>query len=731
MPDAANPTVPPSRHAVSHSGVARVRRYRQGWLLVPALVASAVAQTGGAVAYEVLKPPPPPEPWRLTVSIGGEGHGGVLAQVVGDVKPLGHCTPATSPCKFDIPRDRYVQLTAVRGEKMTFEGWRGCEGYAEDVLACEIMAYRPRSVRAVFGKVPDEVEVAWIESAIKPPEQPAPPEPLAVKKKKDKIEAEKLEEEVKVALVKPVEPPPPQIKPPEPPQPAAAEPPPPPPELPQNMRAVEVDDDKNVVEEAPDDATHISDKNRDVAEETRATETNLEKESKGEATASAESDDTTSPEIGGPEERIAHLEEARSEFEEVKRESDHSGEDERARGQIVGEAGNDGQNGTGAQQPGLLAMRGIGGRGALLDGRAGDGRREGRKGAPGLKTDLDFEAYERIIGQDKAEEERRLARARMTARKGRWERKLEAVKSSLENFAPDIRPGNQTALKTRAHPFAVYLAGMHRRIHERWGFGFLEDLDGKSSSHPLNDMELVTVLELAVNPDGSIFKTTVVRTSGRTDFDVAAIDAVLSSAPYNKTPTAIRSVDQRVYLRWAFHRGPRQCGTFNAEPYILTSIPGGVVPIEGAEPPTTAEALGGSGVVTPGGTGDKALDDAPKALSNDRKASFAANMWVSGLTSTSVKRLMKVSAVPFSAGGQVAATTTGDLQSLYEGLLAEIGPLKSYELVNAATFTRKTGIPASVPADHLILMVITTKEKLGVVMSPSASGEYRATQLLR
>lgn len=676
-----------------------------------------MAETGGAVAYQALRPIPPPPPWTLTIAVAGDGQGEVVATVVGEAIPVGRCAPATSPCRFDVPRDRYVSLSAVRGDKMTFEGWQGCEAYAEDVLACELMAHASRKVAAVFGKVPESVEVAWIDSAIKDPTVKLPALPRT---RKAKIDAEKLEEEtVQVALIKPVPPPPLIVVPPPPPEPTL---PPQPPQPQEHLRMVEVDDDQHEVEKAPDDATHLSDKNRDVAVETRATETNLDRESKGKEVASAKSDDTTSPEIGGPDDKIAHLESADSELEELDRKSDHSGEDDRAKGQIVGEEGKAGEDGTGDKQPGLLAMRGIGGRGALLGERVGDGKRAGTKGAPGLKTTLDFDAYERIIGKDKAEEERVLARARMTAKKGRYERKLDAVKSALENFAPDIRPGNQTALKTRRDPFAVYVAGMHRRIHERWGFGFLVDLDSKPSSNPLNDMDLVTELELAINPDGTLYKTTVVRTSGRTEFDVAAIDAVLTSAPYNKTPTDIRSVDQRVYLRWGFYRGPRQCGTFNVDMYILTSIPGGIVPLDQGQASASAAVT----TVTPG-----AAIEAPKPVSTDRKASYAANMWVAGLTSTSVQRLMRVSAVPFIAAGATAATTTGDLQSLYEGLLGEIGAVRSWELTNPADFTRKTGVPAAVGADRLVILVVTDKEKLGVVLSPSPSGEYRATQLLR
>ena len=90
----------------------------------------------------------------------------------------------------------------------------------------------------------------------------------------------------------------------------------------------------------------------------------------------------------------------------------------------------------------------------------------GRRGTPGLNTPLSFQDYERIMGKERIDEERQVAARKMSSKKGRWERKLDAIKSSLENFVPDVRPGNQTALKTRAHPYALYIARMHRRIHE-------------------------------------------------------------------------------------------------------------------------------------------------------------------------------------------------------------------------------------------------------------------------
>ena len=163
-------------------------------------------------------------------------------------------------------------------------------------------------------------------------------------------------------------------------------------------------------------------------------------------------------------------------------------------------------------------------------------------------------------------EEARLAQKKKSHKKGKWEKKLAKVQTTLETFTGEVKPGNQTALGTRAHPFAIYIARMHRRIHELWGFGFLEDLDNKSADYPLNDPNLWVNLELSVNPDGTLHKVTIAKTSGKTEFDVAAVDTVISSAPFEATPEAIRSVDGRIYLRWGFYRNWRQCGTFNVEP---------------------------------------------------------------------------------------------------------------------------------------------------------------------
>jgi TonB family protein len=703
------------------------------------LVASAAVQAGGVATFQATRPPERP---FLILKLAGDGEGQVLVAEDGKSAPLVRCTQAH--CRVQVDPGTRLRLVAIPGEDATFEGWHErpqrtpavlrrwvgdplgecvtdglssaelvARSLGGDALSCAVVVGDTVRLEAAFGTIPEEQEVAILEVPAAPGVETPPAEPAP-------IDAEKLEEKaLEVAMVPP--PPKPAVVPPPPPEEKVEErtekkPPEP---MPPNMRMVEVPDE-NEVEKPPDEATHLSDKNRDVAEETAATETNLEKEKKGESAPSIESPDTTSPEIGGPEDKIAQLETSEALTRRAE-ETDHSGKSDEAKGVIVGEGGDNGDDV--GQQPDALAMRGIAGRGGLREHTKG---KSGKKGRPGVRTQLAFEDYERIVGKEKADKERQVAARRMSAKKGRWEKKFQAIKSALENFTPDVRPGNQTALKTRANPFAVYVARMHRRIHELWGFGFLADLDSKPSNHELNDFELVVTIEMVINPDGSVHKSMIAKTSGNLMFDVAALDTVESAAPYEETPEAIRSVDERVYLRWAFYRNWRQCGTFNVEPYILTEIPGGAEPL-------AAEHTVAKKPAAPA-TPPSSIEDVkaqPKTSVKDDKALYAANLWVSGFATADIDKLVRFSVTPFVAGGQVAAQTSADLKDMYQGLIVESGALKDWALLTADEYAKRAGAPVELPEGGLLLVVRTAKESFAVVMTRTTSGEYRATQIAR
>jgi TonB family protein len=117
---------------------------------------------------------------------------------------------------------------------------------------------------------------------------------------------------------------------------------------------------------------------------------------------------------------------------------------------------------------------------------------------------------------------------------------------------------------------------MHNRIHPIFADSFLDSLDGLPANHPMNDQHLVTRLEIVLARDGRLKKMGIVRTSGITAFDIAALDAVDRAQPFGPAPTAIVSPDGNVYLHWEFHRDEvYACSTMGARPFILnTPAPG-------------------------------------------------------------------------------------------------------------------------------------------------------------
>lgn len=164
--------------------------------------------------------------------------------------------------------------------------------------------------------------------------------------------------------------------------------------------------------------------------------------------------------------------------------------------------------------------------------------------------------------------QRRRARLRGSNRGERWRQ----FRSAIENYVAKVRPGNQTALNAAANPFAQYLAAMHRKLHRHFAHSFLGTLPS-DPNHPLSDRSLVSRLEIILNRDGSIHRVGIVRQSGNLVFDQGAFTAVHNGAPYGNAPPGILSDDGHVYLHWGFYRNQRQCGTFNARPYLVRATP--------------------------------------------------------------------------------------------------------------------------------------------------------------
>jgi len=202
----------------------------------------------------------------------------------------------------------------------------------------------------------------------------------------------------------------------------------------------------------------------------------------------------------------------------------------------------------------------------------------GLGGTPGpgqVNLNLSQKGVVAIVGSDQLRKEREAdGERRKSEHRGSWTASnFERWRNAIENYVSSVKPGNQTALNTAAVPFASYLNTIHNRIHPIFADSFLGSLDNLPNNHPLNDPKLITRLEIVVSPkEGRIVKMGVVKTSGITAFDIAALDSVHRAQPFGPAPGAIVSPDGNVYLHWEFHRDEVfACSTMHARPFLLNT----------------------------------------------------------------------------------------------------------------------------------------------------------------
>ncbi|MBS2016608.1 MAG: TonB C-terminal domain-containing protein [Deltaproteobacteria bacterium] len=212
----------------------------------------------------------------------------------------------------------------------------------------------------------------------------------------------------------------------------------------------------------------------------------------------------------------------------------------------------------------------------------------GGKPGPGqVNLNLSQTGVVAVVGADQLRKEREAdGERRKSEHRGSWTASnFERWRNAIENYVSSVKPGNQTALNTAAVPFASYLNTIHNRIHPLFADSFLGSLDNLPKTHPLNSPRLVTHLEIVVSPkEGRIVKMGIVKTSGITAFDIAALDSVHRAQPFGPAPGAIVSTDGNVYLHWEFHRDEVfACSTMHARPFLLNIPQKG--PDEAPQPP--------------------------------------------------------------------------------------------------------------------------------------------------
>jgi len=321
------------------------------------------------------------------------------------------------------------------------------------------------------------------------------------------------------------------------------------------QKIVDLDMGKEVDE--PKDAKYLAQRNNRAEHETRARQTNLEKEQPGRPSEPADDKD-----------KIAQLEDRKAT------------PGQRARQALAEES----KSTTAPRSTLSMRMPGLeraGARGEPLpddpdgmfskaeDGRRGtEGQRRSSSSTLAEPPHLTKQGYASALGDDAAMAAA-VAKQEKSKHKGKFTERRERVFSALENFISEVTPSNQTELNTRAAPFAQFITRMHRQIHEKWAFGFLTQMDVSFRDSPMNDLKLIAKLEIVLDGEGNVDKIAMVRTSGITGFDLAAISAVYDAAPFPTPPTAILSGNGKVYLHWKFHRNGDACGTPGVNYFIL------------------------------------------------------------------------------------------------------------------------------------------------------------------
>jgi TonB family protein len=146
-----------------------------------------------------------------------------------------------------------------------------------------------------------------------------------------------------------------------------------------------------------------------------------------------------------------------------------------------------------------------------------------------------------------------------------------------ERAAPQETP-SATDVVRRMDPSepatTAFLAAIHRRLHQFWGFGFLEDVEtrAKNGDTQYQDMNLRVQLEFTLDRTGTLGGIYLRDSSGMLAFDVAAILVVLDADTFPVPPEQLRSPDGLTRVAWTFHRDQRQCSVKGASTYHVLNL---------------------------------------------------------------------------------------------------------------------------------------------------------------
>jgi len=148
---------------------------------------------------------------------------------------------------------------------------------------------------------------------------------------------------------------------------------------------------------------------------------------------------------------------------------------------------------------------------------------------------------------------KRLSLADLTRRPAAPSKPSSTSPSMTDDYLPDVKSGTETALNTREFKYYSYFERIKDRLRMFWEPELKERVQRLyHRGVNLPDSDVITKLAITLNKNGEISKISIIKNSGFSDLDEAAIKAFERASPFPNPPTGMIEKDGAVHLTWSF-----------------------------------------------------------------------------------------------------------------------------------------------------------------------------------
>lgn len=131
-------------------------------------------------------------------------------------------------------------------------------------------------------------------------------------------------------------------------------------------------------------------------------------------------------------------------------------------------------------------------------------------------------------------------------------RQVVVGSSTVGEFIPGIKEGAFTALNTDRYAFYTFFARINEQVRSRWIRNlraFTESLTEKELSK-FAGRDWITEVDIQLDREGDVVRALIMRSSGSSDLDQAAILAFQDAAPFANPPRELVEEDGLIHLRY-------------------------------------------------------------------------------------------------------------------------------------------------------------------------------------